>query len=184
MDTKNDHAFFWFWENAVVNSNGFIELAVKVHNLDWDKEVTPKKAVSKSPQVRRILRFGGDKNISVGGSTARKLFGQGSSQPTQESVVGDNLRGRSNSTPVQVDGEPVEVDDDFDQEYWLNKMKENDETVIQLENKEVDECHPVEDPEAATSYNSDEDNEDASDAEHVGDENTDEDNDDSSDDGV
>ncbi|KAI3965332.1 hypothetical protein MKW92_013245, partial [Papaver armeniacum] len=23
---KNDHAFFWFWENAVVNGNGFIEL--------------------------------------------------------------------------------------------------------------------------------------------------------------
>ncbi|XP_026438072.1 uncharacterized protein LOC113336639 [Papaver somniferum] len=115
---------------------------------------------------------------------SRKLFGKGSSQPTQESVVGDNLRGRSNSTLVQVDGEPIEIDDDFDPEYWLKKMKENDEIAIQLENKEVDECHPVEDPKAAAAYNSDEDNEDASDAEHVGDETTDEDNDDSSDDGV
>ncbi|KAI3861300.1 hypothetical protein MKW92_022095, partial [Papaver armeniacum] len=57
-------------------------------------------------------------------------------------------------------------DDYFDEEYWLKKMKENDELVIQIENKEVDECHPVEDPEAATAYNTDEDDEVTSDAEN------------------
>ncbi|RZC87256.1 hypothetical protein C5167_029808 [Papaver somniferum] len=94
-----------------------------IKEKDWDKEVTPKKTVSKSPEVRISPRFGGEKNKIVGGSSARKLFGQGGSEPTQKSVVGDNLRKISSSTPV-------EVDDDFDKEYWLNNMKENDKTKI------------------------------------------------------
>ncbi|RZC70819.1 hypothetical protein C5167_033984 [Papaver somniferum] len=177
---KNDHAFFWFWENAAVNNNGCIQLLVKVQNPEWDKEHTPKKTAPKSPQVRRSPRLEGKNNKSVGGSSARKLFGQDCSQPIQASVVGDNLRRGTSSKPVLVDEEPVQVDDDWDEDYWLQKLKENDEIVVQLENKEVDECHPVEDPEAAAAaaYNSDEDNEDASDVEHVGDE------DDSSDDGA
>ncbi|XP_026378907.1 uncharacterized protein LOC113273389 [Papaver somniferum] len=61
------------------------------------------------------------------------------------------------------------------------KEKQLDETIIQLENKELDECHPVEDPEATATYNSDEDSEDSSDAES---ENAVEDNDDVSDDGA
>ncbi|XP_026428015.1 uncharacterized protein LOC113323881 [Papaver somniferum] len=60
-------------------------------------------------------------------------------------------------------------------------MKENDDLVIQLENKEVHECHLVEDPEAAATYNSDEEAEDTSDDEN---ESTYEDNDDSDNDGV
>ncbi|KAI3861301.1 hypothetical protein MKW92_022096, partial [Papaver armeniacum] len=62
---KNDHAFSRFWENVVVNGNGFIELIVKVSNPEWDKEVTPKKTTSKSPQVRRSPRLGGDMNKSA-----------------------------------------------------------------------------------------------------------------------
>ncbi|RZC86327.1 hypothetical protein C5167_007512 [Papaver somniferum] len=150
---KNDHAFFWFWENVIVNGNDFIQLIVKVNNSEWNKEVTPKKTTSKSPQVRRSSRLGCDKNQSAGGCSARKLFGHGSSQPTQTSVVGDNVREGSSNTPV--------VDDDyFDEEHWY------DELVIQVENKEVDECHPVEDHEAVVAYNTDEDNEDTSNAEN------------------
>ncbi|XP_026431706.1 uncharacterized protein LOC113328927 isoform X2 [Papaver somniferum] len=120
---------------------------VQVNNSEWNKEVTPKKTTSKSPQVRRSSRLGCDKNQSAGGCSARKLFGHGSSQPTQTSVVGDNVREGSSNTPV--------VDDDyFDEEHWY------DELVIQVENKEVDECHPVEDHEAVVAYNTDEDNED------------------------
>ncbi|KAI3948601.1 hypothetical protein MKW92_033997, partial [Papaver armeniacum] len=154
LTLKNDQSFFWFWDNDVVNGNVFIQLVVKIKNPEWEvtpkKTITPKKTVSKSPdQVRRIPRLVGEKNKSVGGATSRKLFGQGSSQPTQASVIGDNLREGSSSTPVQVDEELFEVDDEFfNEEYWLKKMKEKelDETVIQLENKELDECHPVEDP--------------------------------------
>lgn len=72
---KNDQCFFWFWDNVVVNGNGFIQLVVKIKNPEWD--VTPKKSVSKSPQVRRSPKLGGDKNKSDDGGTARKLFGQG-----------------------------------------------------------------------------------------------------------
>ncbi|RZC48315.1 hypothetical protein C5167_041272 [Papaver somniferum] len=91
-----------------------------VRTWKWDK-VSPKKVASKPPQVRRRLGL------------------EDSSQSTQASVVGDNLRGRSSSTPVPFyadnddsDNDGVEVNDqgkegEEDLEYYNNFRADNSE---------------------------------------------------------
>ncbi|KAI3930841.1 hypothetical protein MKX01_037287 [Papaver californicum] len=190
-------SLLWMSENGVswiLKNHGCIELFVKVESpeLANDNErsvmnTIKKKTMSKSPQVRRSPRLT-EKNKSATSSTANKLFGHD-----------ENLRGGSSFKPVVVDDEPVEVDDEpvvnvkpvvvdeegFDQEYCLRKCKESNNCVVQLQNIELDECHPVEDPETATAYNSDEDNEDDIEFEYGKTFNTEKnDNDDSSHDGT
>lgn len=159
---KKDSTLMWWWDHAKVNEKGCIELKVKITVPGWANEgyVTPKKTpvskktASKSPAtVRKSPRVAANKNKS-----ARNLFGFSDSgdcsHPTPETVVLDE---EPNVVHVQPEEEQLDKDDDL----------VDDDFVVQLENRDVDECHPVEDPEKAAAYSSDEDNEEAMEKEFV-----------------
>lgn len=151
---KTEALFFWFWDHAKVNDKGCIQLICKVLSPAWANN-TPKRAVSKSPKSPAPTRRSPRLNTMKNNSARKKLFGDlgGSSN---KPVVLDEETGVQEE-PEVVDAAVGDNEEEFDQAYWAEKLKDDD-FIIQLENTELDECHPVEDPEKAAAYSSDEDN--------------------------
>ncbi|KAI3905061.1 hypothetical protein MKX01_017307, partial [Papaver californicum] len=128
-----------------------------------------KKIVSKHVPVRRSPRLKDKENekISVEPQGAsRQLFTDlvdelgSQSCISQASVVGSSCQ------PVEViDEEPVEViAEEFNHEFWVNTtLNFNEKDNVQLENIDLDECHPIENPIAPFIFESDEENVDFSD---------------------
>ncbi|XP_026377962.1 uncharacterized protein LOC113272325 [Papaver somniferum] len=168
------------------NDNDFIEAAMeqpvtvidetpkKSHKRIAKKPVSKEKFVRRSPEktVRRSPRLQAQSKFeNSNGGVSRKLFvdllnemeSQGYSCVSQASVVG------SSSVPIQ-------VTENFNHDYWADAVKNTDavnqidavnnndagvssddeEENVVLENTTVDECHPIEDPNAPPIYDSDE----------------------------
>ncbi|KAI3935760.1 hypothetical protein MKX01_032944 [Papaver californicum] len=134
---KNDHSFFWFWEKAQVNDHGCIEFLLKVENPELVND--NKRSAMNTPKKKTI-----SKSPQVRRIPRLTKNNKSEASSTTKKLFGhdDNLRGGSSSKPIVLDDKPVVVDEE-----------------------EFDESHPVEDPEAAAAYNSDEDNEAENDGE-------------------
>ncbi|XP_026452312.1 uncharacterized protein LOC113352746 [Papaver somniferum] len=173
--------FFKFWEHVVPDDKGFICLQMSVMNSEFRNDndfikaameqpvvtidETPKKApkriakkpVSKEKSIkisptRRSPRFHAQsKNENSNGGASRKLLfmdllneveSQGFSCLSQATVVG------SSSTPV----------DNFNHDYWVDEVTNTAAGDNTDANTTVDECHPIEDPNAPPIFDSDEEN--------------------------
>ncbi|KAI3989377.1 hypothetical protein MKX01_001546, partial [Papaver californicum] len=161
----NEH-FLKFWDEVVPDDKDFISLNLFVLNSEFGdgslnidetpkkiNKTKPKKSVSKEKPVRMSPRFqvvSQVENSHQQRGPSRKL----SFTDFEASKVG------SSSEPRQKK---------FDHDYWVHTatqgstvedgVKDTDnEDNVHLLNTELDECHPIEDPNAHDMFNSDEDN--------------------------
>ncbi|KAI3877827.1 hypothetical protein MKX03_002034 [Papaver bracteatum] len=157
----NNDDFDNFWEDSYVNEEGCICLWMGMKDTVFGTpKSTPKKRVSKKTTPRRSPRLNNVDKSTEG--VSRKLSFVDLQQQPEDVPISKHSHasssGCSQSKPVQA----IDLDDDvFDVGHWVNatnkvKFVENLEN-IQLENININECHPIEDPDAPPLYDSDDD---------------------------
>ncbi|KAI3948182.1 hypothetical protein MKX01_014781, partial [Papaver californicum] len=166
----NGH-FLNFWDEAVPDDKEFISLTLfgdgSLNIDETPKKINktkPKNPVSLEKPVRRSPRFQVEKlveNSHQQRGPSRKLsFTDLLNEMEGNSCVSEASKVGSSSEPIQ---------ENFDNDYWVHTatqgstvedgVKDTDnEDNVHLSNTELDECHPIEDPNAPDIFDSDEDN--------------------------